>query len=66
MFAEGDYGIMLNSATGKPFTMGDTCVGKGAHTGYNEAATAATAKTVKDFLIATFKLKALDSQSSNR
>ena len=55
--AEGDHGSIMNAKTGKPFTLADPCVEKGAHVGYNEAATAATVKAVKDFLTATFKLK---------
>ena len=64
--AEGDHGSIMNAKTGKPFTLADPCVEKGAHVGYNEAATAATVKAVKDFLTATFKLKPSVSQSSNR
>jgi dienelactone hydrolase len=64
---EGDHGVLLNSKTGKPFAINsDPCIEKGAHVGYNEAATVATVKAVKDFLTATFKLKPSVSQSSNR
>lgn len=55
---EGDYGVVLNSKTGKPFAINsDPCVQRGAHAAYNLAATKATVKAVKEFLIATFKLK---------
>jgi dienelactone hydrolase len=64
---EGDHGVLLNSKTGKPFAIdSDPCVERGVHMGYNEAATAMTVKAVKEFLIATFKLKPSVSQSSNR
>jgi dienelactone hydrolase len=66
LLTEGDHGIILNSKTGAPFTLNDACVEKGAWVVYDEAATVATVKAVKDFLTATFKLKAAVSQSSNR
>lgn len=62
---EGDHGLILNKKTGKPFALNtDPCVERGVHVAYSEAATAATVKAVKDFLIATFKLKPSVSQSS--
>ena len=54
---EGDNGIILNSKTRKPFTWNDECVQRGTHIGYNEAATVATVKAVKEFLTAVFKLQ---------
>lgn len=55
--AGGDDGVILNSKTGKAFTWNDPCVDKGPHIAYNEAAATATVKAVKEFLVATFKLK---------
>jgi dienelactone hydrolase len=63
---EGDHGTILNSKTGKPFTMNDACVEKGTRIAYDEAATVATVKAVKDFLTATFKLKTAVSQSGDQ
>jgi dienelactone hydrolase len=54
---EGDGGIILNSKTGKPFNVNDECVQKGTHIGYDEAATVATVKAVKEFLVSVFNLK---------
>jgi dienelactone hydrolase len=56
---EGDGGQFLNSKTGKPFDpKNDPCMEKGATLGYyNEEATVATTKAVKEFLVATFHLK---------
>ena len=53
---EGDNGLILNSKTGKPFNIGTDCE-RGAHIAYNEVATTATVKAVKEFLVATFSLK---------
>jgi dienelactone hydrolase len=54
---EGENGVILNSKTGKPYDITkDSCVEKGPHVGYNEAATVATTKAVKEFLTITFKL----------
>ena len=54
---EGDGGQFLNGKTGKPFDR-NLCMEKEA-TGayYNEEATVATTKAVKEFLMATFHLK---------
>jgi dienelactone hydrolase len=54
--AEGDAGQILNSKTGKPFDLNDPCMEKGTTVVYNEAATTATTKAVKEFLVATFQL----------
>jgi len=48
---EGEHGLIVNSKTGKPYDVNDPCVERGPHLGYNEAATAATVKAVKEFLI---------------
>jgi len=54
---EGAQGVILNSQSGKPFDLSDPCLEKGAHLAYNDAATQATVKSVKEFLIVTFGLK---------
>ena len=54
---EGEGGVILNRKTGKPYDVAkDPCVEKDPHVGYNEAATIATTKAVKEFLTSTFKL----------
>jgi dienelactone hydrolase len=54
---EGDGGQLLNGRTGKPFDR-NLCVEKEVTGGYyNEEATVATTKAVKEFLVATFHLK---------
>jgi dienelactone hydrolase len=55
--AEGDTGQVLNSKTGRPFSLDDPCMEKGTTVVYNEAATTATTMAVKEFLVATFKLE---------
>ena len=57
LLAEGDQGSILNSKTGRVFNFNDECVERGAHVGYNEVATASTAKAVKEFLATVFKLE---------
>ena len=37
--------------------MNDQCVERGAHVGYDEAATVGTVKAVKEFLATVFNLK---------
>lgn len=54
---EGAQGLILNSKTGKPFDYSDPCVERGAHLAYNEAATQATVRAIKEFLVVTFNLK---------
>jgi dienelactone hydrolase len=55
---EGEHGAILNSNTNKPYDVNkDPCIERDAHVAYNEAATNATVKAVKEFLIATFLLK---------
>jgi len=55
--AEGDHGLVVNRKTNTPFTMNDPCVERGAHIGYDEAATVATVKAVKEFLTKALSLK---------
>ena len=40
----------------QPYSLGDACVEKGPHVGYNEAAHTATVEAVKQFLTSRFKL----------
>ena len=59
LLEEGQNGAILNSKTGKPYDLNsDTCVEKGTQVVYNAAAYEATAKAVKEFLVATFRLPA--------
>lgn len=53
---EADGGVIVNTATGKPFTYDDACVERGPNVGYNAAAHAAATKSVTEFLRTTFKL----------
>jgi dienelactone hydrolase len=53
---EGAIGVINNDETQKPFTFGDSCVGKNPHVAYSAVATHATEIAVKDLLKATFKL----------
>jgi len=53
---EGPIGIMINTATNKPFTLTDACVRRGAHGGYDPAAAAAAHVAVEGFLKTLFKL----------
>lgn len=55
---EGEHGLIMNSETTKPYDVNrDACVERGPHLGYNEAATAATTKAIKEFLTTQFNLK---------
>jgi dienelactone hydrolase len=56
LIMEGENGVLLNSKTNQPYSLGDACVEKGPHIGYNEAAHKATVEAVKQFLTARFKL----------
>ncbi len=56
LIAEGDDGLLLNSKTGQTYSLGDACVEKGPHIGYNEVAHKGTLEAVKQFLAARFKL----------
>jgi dienelactone hydrolase len=53
---EGDNGEVLNAKTGAIYTLADSCVERGPHVGFNQAAYQATVKAVREFLAATFKL----------
>ena len=52
LLAEGDTGQILNTKTGAPFTWNDPCMERGTTIAYDEAATTATVKAVKDLLTA--------------
>lgn len=54
---EGPLGVIVNEATGQPFSYKDACVQRDPHVGYHEAAANATRKSVTVFLRATFKLE---------
>jgi dienelactone hydrolase len=56
LIVEGDDGVLLNSKTNQPYTLNDSCVERGPHIGYNEAAHKATLEAVKQFLTSRFKL----------
>jgi dienelactone hydrolase len=56
LIVEGDNGLLLNSKSNQPYSLGDACVEKGPHVGYNEAAHTATVEAVKQFLTSRFKL----------
>jgi len=53
---EGDNGQVLNAKTGATYTLQDSCIERGPHVGFNQAAYQATVKAVREFLAATFKL----------
>jgi hypothetical protein len=52
LLAEGDAGQILDTKTGAPFTLNDPCMERGTTIAYDEAATTATVKAVKDLLTA--------------
>lgn len=54
---EGPLGIIVNEATGQPFSYKDACIRRDPHTGYHEAAAIATRKSVTTFLRTAFKLE---------
>jgi dienelactone hydrolase len=54
---EEPRGIIINAETGQPFSYKDPCVQTDPHLGYNEAATVATRKAVKELLHTVFKLQ---------
>lgn len=55
---EGEHGLIMNSETSKPYDVNkDACVERGRHLAYNGAATAATTKTIEEFLTTQFELK---------
>ena len=47
-------GLIVNAASGRPFTMADPCVELGTHVGYHAAATAAATDAIKNFLRTAF------------
>jgi dienelactone hydrolase len=55
LLEERPGGVIVNIATGQPFTPSDACVTRGATVAYDPAATADSTKSVKKFLMATFK-----------
>jgi dienelactone hydrolase len=54
---EEPAGVIVNTATMKPFTYGDRCVGRDPHVAYSAAATRATEAAVKKLLRTDFGLK---------
>jgi dienelactone hydrolase len=52
LLAEGEAGQVLNSKTSAPFTLNDPCMEKGTTVAYDEAATTANVKAVKDLVTA--------------
>lgn len=50
-------GVLVNTATRRPFSWDDLCVEKNTHIGYDEAAMRATHAAVRDLLLAVFKLR---------
>jgi dienelactone hydrolase len=54
---EETLGVIINSATKRPFGWDDTCVENNTHFGYDEAATRATHAAVRDLLRTVFNLK---------
>jgi len=57
LLEEKSEGVLLNKATGKPFSPKDPCVERGTTVAYSAAATAASTKQVAAFLKETFKLQ---------
>jgi dienelactone hydrolase len=53
---EEPIGIIVNTATMKPFSYADSCVTRDAHVAYSASATRATEAAVKELLRAAFKL----------
>lgn len=56
LIMEGESGVMLNSETGQPYTLQDSCVEKGPHVGYNAAAHQGTVQALKQFLASRLKV----------
>jgi dienelactone hydrolase len=52
---EDDRGL-VNSKTGTSYSVNNECIERGVHVAYNEAATRATTKAVKEFLATVFGL----------
>src|SRR5713101_6198513 len=55
-FEERTAGQIVNHQTGRPFSLDDPCIERGATVAYNAKAHSEATKTVKEFLTATFKL----------
>jgi dienelactone hydrolase len=53
---EEPLGMIVNAATGEPFSMRDPCIQLGPHLGYDEAAAGATRAAVKTLLRTVFRL----------
>jgi dienelactone hydrolase len=53
---EQPLGVIINEATGQPFSYKDACIQRDPHVGYHEAAANATRTSVKAFLRTVFKL----------
>jgi dienelactone hydrolase len=53
---EEPIGTIINTATQKPFTNSDECVGRNPHVAYSASSTHATEEAVKTLLKAVFKL----------
>lgn len=56
LLVEEPRGIIVNTATGQPFTYGDACVRLGTHAAYDQDATDATHAAVTDLLRDVFAL----------
>jgi dienelactone hydrolase len=54
---EETLGVIVNVATGRPFTYQDDCIRRDPHVGYHEAAANATRTAVKAFVRNVFKLQ---------
>jgi hypothetical protein len=53
---EEPMGTIVNTATHKPFTYGDDCLGRNAHVAYSAKATHATEEAVRILLKKVFNL----------
>jgi dienelactone hydrolase len=53
---EGPAGTIINTTTQKPFSYGDTCIGRNPHVAYSASSTHATEDAVKSLLKTVFKL----------
>jgi len=51
-------GVVINQATGEPFTLNDPCMTRGASIGYDAHAHAESIKAVREFLTSLWKLPA--------
>jgi dienelactone hydrolase len=53
--SESEGGVIVNAATGKPFTYTDPCVELGPTVGYNEVAATEARRAVREFVLGTLK-----------